>query len=159
MLLHAKSQMIIYDVIAETGSFFDVTKTGELRNRRDYAWENPSGGWSELAESCRISLAVPTPLLTAGEAVGSALSGHIWSQKQLWPRLITSLLSGGVAVLLCLRHQKEQRVSRPMFWIVFVALFGVFGFLGYRFTVAGLHLRPLDHSHRRQQTDSKFSPD
>lgn len=133
MLLYAKSQQIIYDASHDQGSFYDVTRTGELKNRRGYAWKDPYSGLSELADSCCTSLAVPMPVFVAGEAFGSSLTGQPWSQKLFWPRLITSLLSGGLAVLLCLRHQKEQTVSHRIFWIVFVALFGIFGFIGYRF--------------------------
>ncbi len=78
-------------------------------------------------------------LIAAVAAWNSAAAGTPWSQLQSWLRFMPAVLSGLIAAWLCRRHQAslghQTGPGHPhrMLWITFVVLFGVFGYIGYRY--------------------------
>jgi hypothetical protein len=114
------------------GAIFDVSETGELLNRRDYQWRDLSGGLSEPVENIIQALAMPTSLLAGGAAVISFVS-NTGGRDRLWLTLPIAALSGLIAAWLCAKHQAGHGFSNRLVWWGFTFLFGVFGYLGYRF--------------------------
>jgi hypothetical protein len=131
--LHASLNVPVFDKASVRGAIFDVNSSGELLNRRDYAWVNQGRGLSETAESVSLGMAMPAPLLTAGAAAFSAATGAPWSPTQNTLRFLPAIVSGCVAVWFSMRFQSKQPHSHQAFWLVFVACLGVFGYIGYRY--------------------------
>ena len=131
--LHASLNVPVFDKTKVRGAVFDVNSSGELSNRRDYAWVNPSGALPETADSLCRGMEMPTPMLTGGAAVFSAAAGAPWSPTQNTLRFLPAIVSGLIAVWFSRRFQSKQPHSHQTFWLVFVACLGVFGYIGYRY--------------------------
>jgi len=137
--LRANSAVYHYEKSFVKGAIFEVSESGELLNRRDYAWEDPTGNPTEFSDSLRLGMSAPLPLIAAVAAWNSAAAGTPWSQLQSWLRFMPAVLSGLIAAWLCRRHQAslghQTGPGHPhrMLWITFVVLFGVFGYIGYRY--------------------------
>ena len=131
--LHASLDVPVFDKTSLRGAIFDVNSSGELSNRRDYAWINSSGALSETADSFSIGMAMPTPLFTGGAAVFSAATGAPWSLTQNTLRFLPAIVSGLIAVWFSRRFQSKQPHSCQTFWLLFAASLGVFGYIGYRY--------------------------
>lgn len=131
--LHASLNVPVFDKTSVSGAIFDVNSSGELSNRRDYAWVNPSGALSETADSFSLGMAMPAPLFTGGAAVFSAATGAPWSPTQNTLRLFPAIVSGLIAVWFSLQFQKKQPHPYQILWLLFVACLGVFGYIGYRY--------------------------
>jgi hypothetical protein len=131
--LHASLDVPVFDKTSVRGAVFDVNSSGELLNRRDYAWLNSRNALSETADSLCRGMGMPTPMLTGGAAVFSASTGAPWSPTQNTLRFLPAILSGLIAVWFSRRFQSKQPHSHQVLWLVFVACLGVFGYIGYRY--------------------------
>ena len=131
--LHASLDVPVFDKTSVRGAVFDVNSSGELSNRRDYAWLNSRNALSETADSLCRGMEMPAPLLTAGVAAYSAATGAPWSRTQNTLRFLPAIVSGVIAVWFSRRFQSKQPHSHQTFWLVFVACLGVFGYIGYRY--------------------------
>ena len=151
--LHASLNVPVFDKTSVSGAIFDVNSSGELSNRRDYAWVNPSGALSETADSFSLGMAMPAPLFTGGAAVFSAATGAPWSPTQNTLRFLPAIVSGAIAVWFSRRFQSKQPHSHQTFWLVFVACLGVFGYIGYRY-----HRRWPPAEFRTMTVDSFVAP-
>ena len=151
--LHASLEVPDFDKINVRGAIFDVNSSGELSNRRDYAWVNPRTALSETADSFSLGMAMPAPLLTGGAAVFSASTGAPWSPTQNTLRFLPAIVSGLIAVWFSRRFQSKQPNSHQTFWLVFAACLGVFGYIGYRY-----HRRWPPAEFRTMTVDSFVAP-
>ena len=151
--LHASLDVPVFDKTSVRGAIFDVNSSGELSNRRDYAWVNPSGALSETADSLCRGMEMPAPLLTGGAAVLSAATGAPWSPTQNTLRCLPAILSGLTAVWFSRRFQTKQPHSHQTFWLMLVACLGVFGYIGYRY-----HRRWPPAEFRAMNVDSFAAP-
>ena len=137
--LHTSSIVSHYEKSFVKGAIFEVSENGELLNRRDYAWENSTGNPTEFADSLRLGMSAPSPLIAASAAGISAAAGTPWSRLQSWLRFMPAVLSGLIGAWLCRRHQASlghqagPGHSHRILWLAFVVLFGVFGYIGYRY--------------------------
>lgn len=151
--LHASLDVPVFDKTSVRGAVFDVNSSGELSNRRDYAWVNPRTALSETADSLCRGMEMPTPMLTGGAAVFSAATGAPWSPTQNTLRFLPAILSGLIAVWFSRRFQSKQPHSHQVLWLVFVACLGVFGYIGYRY-----HRRWPPAEFRTMTVDSFVAP-
>ncbi len=137
--LHTTSIVSHYEKSFVKGAIFEVSESGELLNRRGYAWENSTGNPTEFADSLRLGMSAPSPLIAASAAGISAAEGTPWSRLQSWLRFTPAVLSGLIGIWLCRRHQASLGHqaglgdSHRILWLTFVVLFGVFGYIGYRY--------------------------
>jgi hypothetical protein len=131
--LHASLNVPVFDKTSVRGAIFDVNSSGELSNRRDYAWLNSRNALPETADSLCRGMEMPSPMLTGGAAVFSAATGAPWSATQNTLRFLPAIVSGLIAVWFSRRFQSKQPHSHQVLWLVFVACLGVFGYIGYRY--------------------------
>ena len=126
-----------------------ATDSGEITQRKPlslaYTVSPRSDGLSDEAAFRITTAAVPATLWSAGMAlilrplISSQIeeeldfsqafrqsAGQLW-----WVVLLIALLCGWLSWL-AFQHQKRQREPDGWFWAVFVFLFGVPGYLGYR---------------------------
>lgn len=115
------------------GTIFNVADSGELIDRQDYAWRNEYAGMSKTSEDIATALTAPCVLVAGGTAVSGEIFRTKWTLQRMWLAIPLALLSGGVAVWLCVRHQTAHSAPNRTFWLVFVFLLGIFGYFGYRF--------------------------
>jgi len=151
--LLASLDVPVFDKTSVRGAIFDVNSSGELTNRRDYAWVNPRTALSETADSLCRGMEMPTPLLTGGAAFFSAATGAPWSRTQNTLRFLPAIVSGLIAVWFSRRFQSRQPHSHQTFWLVFAACLGVFGYIGYRY-----HRRWPNAELREASVDSFIPP-
>ena len=151
--LHASLDVPVFDKTSVRGAIFDVNSSGELSNRRDYAWLNSRYALSETADSLCRGMEMPAPLLTGGAAVFSAATGAPWSPTQNTLRFLPAIVSGLIAVWFSRRFQSKQPQSHQVLWLAFVACLGVFGYIGYRY-----HRRWPPVGFRAMKADSFAAP-
>jgi hypothetical protein len=151
--LHASLEVPVFDKTSVRGAVFDVSSSGELSNRRDYAWLNSRNALPETADSLCRGMEMPSPMLTGGAAVFSAATGAPWSPTQNTLRFLPAIVSGVIAVWFSRRFQARQPHSHQTFWLVFAACLGVFGYIGYRY-----HRRWPPVGFREMTVDSFVAP-
>jgi len=118
-------------------------------------WVEPDGS---LSRTENIKLAFPGPTSSAWLAVVSPVAGTVFPtvnafaaayEQSLkddemdfsaalgqivalgWPALVSTYLASGLSVWMCLRRQRRYGASGTTMWVVFVAIFGLPGLLGY----------------------------
>lgn len=115
------------------GAIFNIADSGELIDRQDYEWRNKYAGMSKTSEDIAMALTAPCVLVAGGTAVSGEIFHTKWTLRRLWLAIPLALLSGGIAMWMCMRHQTAHNASDRTVWRIFVFLLGIFGYFGYRF--------------------------
>lgn len=113
-------------------------------------------GLSQEATLRIVTAAVPATLWSAGFAFGflpeisAATEDDLsflqalkqWAEQLWWVVLLVAVLSGWLAWL-AFKHQCRQGEPYGWFWAIFVFLFGLPGYLGYRLHRSSPHSEPI----------------
>ena len=116
-----------------SGAIFDLTDSGELTNRQNYAWRDLLSGFSTEAEDAIIGVTFPISLVIGGTAIASQILPSKWTLRRLWLAIPLSLFSGLLALWLCRAHMATHGSPNRNLWLGFVFLLGLFGYIGYRY--------------------------
>jgi hypothetical protein len=132
-----------------TEHLFWINKLGEITRRENVVLKAAETNQISLVEKMSYSLILPSPiaLLTVCfcDLHNSSVTGHqntksdsYWNALcatilEILPALLAVSVISIIFAILCYRRQQKFGLSGTWMWVGFVLLFGVPGYLGYRF--------------------------